>query len=61
MASQILGMPVGNAGDPPCHCGSEREEGTRPIWGRIRVPTPLTSPGVSGWCDGGALELCPAG
>lgn len=54
-------MPVGNAGDPPCQCGSERGEGTWLIWGRIRVPAPLALPGVSGWRDGGALELCPAG
>lgn len=54
-------MPAGDAGDPPCRCGSERGEGTRLIRGRIRVPAPLASPGVSGWRDGGALELRPAG
>lgn len=51
MASQILGMPAGDAGsgagDPPWRCGSEGEKGTRPLpasgvrRGRIRVPAPV--------------------
>lgn len=49
-------MPAGAAGAPPCRCGSGRGSGTRLIRGRIRVPAPLVSPGVSGWRDGGALE-----
>lgn len=49
-------MPAGDAGALPCRCGSGRGEGTRLIRGRIRVPAPLASPGVSGWRDGGALE-----